>query len=64
MGSDREDDVEDHRRARIRDLVAFWILGLCNNYPYVIMLSAGSHILEDKSQAGMPLRITLFIFQF
>lgn len=36
-----------------RDCVAFWLLGLCNNYPYVIMLSAAAHILEGQSHAGM-----------
>lgn len=29
-----------------RDLVAFWILGLCNNYGYVVMLSAAQDIIE------------------
>ncbi|XP_055704501.1 battenin [Phlebotomus papatasi] len=28
-----------------RDLVAYWILGLCNNYGYVVMLSAAHDIL-------------------
>jgi len=29
-----------------RNIVGFWILGLCNNYPYVIMLSAAFDILS------------------
>lgn len=29
-----------------RDLVAFWILGLSNNYGYVVMLSAAHDIIE------------------
>ncbi|XP_012280291.1 battenin [Orussus abietinus] len=33
---------------RWRNLVAFWILGLCNNYGYVVMLSAAHDILKDK----------------
>lgn len=28
-----------------RNMVAFWILGLCNNYGYVVMLSAAHDIL-------------------
>jgi hypothetical protein len=32
--------------------VAFWLLGLCNNYPYVIMLSAAAHILEGACFVG------------
>lgn len=32
-----------------RDLVAYWFLGLCNNYGYVVMLSAAHDILESFS---------------
>lgn len=28
------------------NLIAFWLLGLCNNFGYVIMLSAAKDILE------------------
>lgn len=28
-----------------RDLTAYWILGLCNNYGYVVMLSAAYDII-------------------
>lgn len=28
-----------------RNIIGFWILGLCNNYPYVIMLSAAFDII-------------------
>jgi len=35
-------------KARWRNLVAFWILGLCNNYGYVVMLSAAHDILASK----------------
>lgn len=36
------------KKTRWRNLVAFWILGLCNNYGYVVMLSAAHDILADK----------------
>jgi hypothetical protein len=36
------------KKARWRNLVAFWILGLCNNYGYVVMLSAAHDILASK----------------
>ncbi|XP_020291122.1 battenin isoform X1 [Pseudomyrmex gracilis] len=36
------------KKARWRNLIAFWILGLCNNYGYVVMLSAAHDILQDK----------------
>ena len=40
---DEEDRLK--KKARWRDLLAFWILGLCNNYGYVVMLSAAHDIL-------------------
>lgn len=30
-----------------RAFVAYWLLGLCNNYGYVVMLSAAHDILKD-----------------
>ncbi|XP_053657804.1 battenin [Anopheles marshallii] len=41
-----------------RDLVAYWILGLCNNYGYVVMLTAAHDILkelegEDHAKSAM-----------
>lgn len=32
----------------VRNLAAFWILGLCNNYGYVVMLSAAHDILASR----------------
>ena len=29
-----------------RNLVGFWIIGLCNNFSYVVMLSAAFDILQ------------------
>ncbi|XP_027562864.1 battenin, partial [Neopelma chrysocephalum] len=34
-----------------RDGVAFWLLGLCNNLPYVLMLSAARDILDPHRGA-------------
>ncbi|KAG8193241.1 hypothetical protein JTE90_005588 [Oedothorax gibbosus] len=33
-------------RTKVRNLVGFWLLGLCNNYAYVIMLSAAYDLLN------------------
>lgn len=33
-----------------RDLVAYWFLGLCNNYGYVVMLSAAHDILNHFNE--------------
>jgi len=35
------------RSHTVRNLLAFWILGLTNNFPYVVMLSAAHDILDD-----------------
>jgi len=46
-----ENDFDEEailRKTRWRNLVAFWILGLCNNYGYVVMLSAAHDILQSK----------------
>lgn len=40
------EDNENSQRSSWRNLVAFWILGLCNNYGYVVMLSAAHDILS------------------
>uniref|UniRef100_A0A914D4Z6 F-box domain-containing protein n=1 Tax=Acrobeloides nanus TaxID=290746 RepID=A0A914D4Z6_9BILA len=32
----------------VRNFAAFWIFGLCNNYGYVVMLSAGEDILNEQ----------------
>lgn len=36
-----------HDRSLWRDLTAYWILGLCNNYGYVVMLSAAHDIIAQ-----------------
>jgi battenin len=45
------DESEENRRGdrnKWRDLVAFWIFGLCNNYGYVVMLTAAEDIINSK----------------
>lgn len=46
------------KKTQWRNLVAFWILGLCNNYGYVVMLSAAHDILDIKfsDKVGIVLR--------
>jgi len=39
------EDVEEAEQGRWRNLIGFWILGLCNNYGYTVMLSAAHDIL-------------------
>ncbi|KAK2587180.1 hypothetical protein KPH14_002928 [Odynerus spinipes] len=45
---DEFDEERNIRRTRWRNLIAFWILGMCNNYGYVVMLSAAHDILDSR----------------
>ncbi|XP_055543278.1 battenin [Wyeomyia smithii] len=40
-------DEQPRDRGLWRDLVAYWFLGLCNNYGYVVMLTAAHDILKE-----------------
>ncbi|XP_030748507.1 battenin [Sitophilus oryzae] len=40
-----------------RSLVAYWILGLCNNYGYVVMLTAASDIIGESSEANSKSKV-------
>lgn len=42
-GKSEKSKIKDPQRWR--DLTAYWILGLCNNYGYVVMLSAAHDII-------------------
>lgn len=48
MDENEEPRTRD-RGAKMRDLVSFWIFGLCNNYGYVVMLTAAIDILHSDS---------------
>ncbi|GFQ90936.1 battenin [Trichonephila clavata] len=41
--------IPETNKGRIRNLIGFWLLGLCNNYPYVIMLSAAFDLLYKNN---------------
>lgn len=45
---DEFDEESRIRKTRWRNLLAFWILGMCNNYGYVVMLSAAHDILDSR----------------
>ncbi|EAW52282.1 battenin isoform X1 [Homo sapiens] len=42
----------DHQGAHWKNAVGFWLLGLCNNFSYVVMLSAAHDILSHKRTSG------------
>ncbi|XP_044590891.1 battenin [Cotesia glomerata] len=46
--STASDELGDTRAKRWRNFIAFWLIGLCNNYGYVVMLSAAHDILKEK----------------
>lgn len=52
----KDDKCKDSERWR--DLMAFWLLGMCNNYGYVIMLSAAHDIIKSLDSDG---DVSLFI---
>ncbi|KAK0058494.1 battenin [Biomphalaria pfeifferi] len=41
--------------AHYRNLVAFWLFGLCNNFAYVVMLSAAHDILKEEETSSSNL---------
>lgn len=43
---------ENKSLTRWRNLIAFWILGLCNNYGFTIVVSAAKDILHDQFNDG------------
>lgn len=53
---DRETEKSRNRRTTFRSLVAYWILGLTNNYGYVVMLTAASDIIGESSGGKSKVR--------
>ncbi|XP_071975688.1 battenin isoform X2 [Engystomops pustulosus] len=45
-------------RSHWRNLSAFWLLGLCNNFAYVVMLSAAHDILKTETNQTVNLNVT------
>lgn len=46
---------------RWRDLTAYWILGLCNNYGYVVMLAAAHDIIGRINSSHDNVSIIVYI---
>lgn len=44
----------DKKWGVVKSLIAFWIFGLCNNFAYVIMLSAAEDILDEQKDDNEP----------
>lgn len=49
---------------RWRDLTAYWILGLCNNYGYVVMLSAAHDIIGRFGGGHVSFYCFFYLFVF
>ncbi|XP_076262313.1 CLN3 lysosomal/endosomal transmembrane protein, battenin isoform X2 [Rhynchophorus ferrugineus] len=41
----------ENSKSKYRSLLAYWLLGLCNNYGYVVMLTAANDIIGESSEA-------------
>lgn len=57
MGASDSEEVDENEtvqtiKEKPRNLVAYWLLGLCNNYAYIIMLSAAHDILSNDFQGN------------
>lgn len=46
IGGNVRKEVKFKDAGRWRDLTAYWLLGLCNNYGYVVMLCAAHDIIS------------------
>lgn len=44
----------ESRTTVVFNLIAFWFFGLCNNYGYVVMLSAAEDILAVQENSTDP----------
>ncbi|XP_075686951.1 battenin [Rhinoderma darwinii] len=56
VGAPPEPQRESH--SHWRNLSAFWLLGLCNNFAYVVMLSAAHDILRTETNQTATLNVT------
>ena len=52
--TDGRAETKRERWTRYRNIAAFWILGLCNNFPYVVMLSAAYDIIKRLDPGSAP----------
>lgn len=48
--------VQVHDIHKWRNILSFWILGMCNNYGYVVMLSAAFDIIQRFNGNGVSVR--------
>lgn len=46
---EHDEAVPSASKGKTRDLIAFWIFGLCNNYGYVVMLTAAIDIINSDT---------------
>lgn len=50
---------DDHKW---RNILSFWMLGLCNNYGFVVMLSAAFDIIKRFDGVSVNIKKNLFLF--
>lgn len=54
--------AETEVKSKVLTLASFWILGLCNNFGYVVMLSSAHDILNSKSTVAPSNEVRIFKF--
>ncbi|KAJ8926899.1 hypothetical protein NQ314_020751 [Rhamnusium bicolor] len=60
LPADNAEANEANKKRKIRALVAYWIIGLCNNYGYVVMLTAASDIIADHAGGNEGINVIIF----
>eukprot|EP00794_Sanderia_malayensis_P013522 gene13522-14934_t len=45
-------ELDQRKKEQLRNHIGFWILGLANNFAYVVMLSAAFDILGNRVESG------------
>ncbi|RXN03473.1 phosphoribosyl pyrophosphate synthase-associated 2 [Labeo rohita] len=65
LNSDPVNTADTEGRQRWRNWIGFWLLGLCNNFAYVVMLSAAHDILQKQESQNSTTPIPCFgVFRY
>ena len=60
-----DENEEITKQFRIRSIISFWIFGLCNNFGYVVMLTAAEDILSvPQKQVSNFTEIFFYVYKY
>lgn len=54
-------NIDQVDRSKWRNIIGFWMLGMCNNYGYVVMLTAAYDIIRQFNPVFNKKKKKLFI---